>query len=285
MPRNLKRCKKCGQLTIRISWSQLRTHEECKQKGHLQRSRKRASVEDFRNFFPGTVTDRVVRDWLLEDPKSNLGRMPSMVADIMEREEELIREGRGSIQWKDIEDRQRVLADCIEAVTKIEPALEEYVLPYQYIPDFRFALPMDLPHPDGGFGQIILNGAMDILVKDDQGQFQVWDVKHTKNNDYWRKTEGQLTFYDLAVGAGTGQGTTVTGLLQPLCDLPVKTFVISDDKRNQLRQRVMSMAQDLWNGDVAPRVDNRYCGYCAVKHACPKFAPTITDGKKRMDLL
>lgn len=242
-------------------------------------------MEDFRNFFPGTVTDLVVRDWLLGDPKSNPGIMPSMVESIMEREEALIADGRGSIQWKSIDDRDRVRADCIEAVTKIEPALEEFVLPFEYIPDYAFKIPMDLPHPDGGFGQIILNGRMDILVKDDKDQFQVWDVKHTRNNDYWRKTEGQLTFYDLALLTGEGQSTSVSGLLQPLCDIEVKTFEISDDKRNQLLQRVMSMATDLWNGDVAPRVDNRYCGYCAVKHACPKFAPTITDGKKRMDLL
>jgi len=237
-------------------------------------------------FFPGTVTDRVTRDWLLQDPKDNPGKMPSMVQSIMEREEEEIKQGRGSIQWKNPEDRDSVLSDCIEAVTAIEPALAELVVPYDYVADYRFKIPMDLPHPDGGYGQVILNGAMDILVRDDNNHYQVWDVKHTRNNDYWRKTEGQLTFYDLIVKSMFDEPTTVSGLLQPLCTEQVKSFVITEDKRAQLLQRIMAMATDQWNEDFAPRVDNRYCGYCAVKHACPKFKPNTDDkGKKRMSLL
>lgn len=208
-----------------------------------------------------------------------------MVDDIMEKEEDAIAEGRGSLQWKSIEDRDNVRRECIEAVKLIEHPLLQLVVPYDYEADFRFQIPMDLPHPHGGYGQVVLNGAMDIIVRDRYGQYQVWDVKHTKNNDYWRKTEGQLTFYDLVVKEMFGVGTTVSGLLQPLCKDPVKGFEITEDKRSQLLQRIMAMASDLWNDDVAPRTDNRYCGYCAVKHACPKFQAVETDGKKRMKLL
>jgi len=273
-------------LTIRISWSALRTHEECKQRGHLQRTGRKASLEDMRNFFPGTVTDRVVRDWLLEDPYSSQGRMPSMVEEIMDREEALIEEGRGSIKWKSLSDREDVKRDCIEAVTKVEPILEELVLPYQYIPDYRFKVPMDLPHPDGGFGQVLLNGAMDIIVfNEETGKHQVWDLKHTRNNDYWRKTKGQITFYDLIVKSLFDSPTDVSGLIQPLCKEPVKEFVTTEDDRNQLLQRIMSMAKDMWAGDNSPREDNRYCGYCSVKHSCVKFEPVNVDGQRRMKLL
>lgn len=236
-------------------------------------------------FFPGTVTDRVVRDWLIDDPENNPGMMPEMVAEIMDREEAEILAGRATVRWKNLEDRQNVLEECIRAVENIEPALEKYVLPFDYVADYRFKVPMDLPHPQGGFGQVFLNGAMDILVRDDNKDYQVWDVKHTKNNDYWRKTVGQLSFYDLAVSTMFGKGTTATGLLQPLCDERVKAFDVDDDRRAQLLQRVMAMAQDLWKEDFAPREDNRYCGFCAVKHACPKFAPVEKDGQKRMKLL
>jgi len=277
-------CKECGNITIKISWSKLRTHEECKQKAHLQSSGKRAQMEDFRMFFPGTVTDRVVRDWLLESPEDNLGRMPSMVVEAMEREEQNILDGRGSLRWKSKGDREEVKDLCIRAVTQIEPDLQRLVLPYEYQPDFRFKVPLDVEHPGGGFGQVILNGAMDILVRDHEGNFQVWDVKHTQNNDYWRKTEGQLTFYDLAVELAFERPTTVTGLLQPLCTDTVKSFEISADKRAQMLQRISSMAKDLWEGNVEPRDDNKYCNYCAVKHACVKFQPVIKDGKKRMPL-
>lgn len=51
-------------MVMRISWSQLRTHEECKQRGFLQRTGHKSVLDNQRVFFPGTVTDRVVRDWL-----------------------------------------------------------------------------------------------------------------------------------------------------------------------------------------------------------------------------
>ena len=50
--------------TLRLSWSQLRTHDECNQKSFLMRSGKRSKVTDLRNFFHGMVVDRAMRDWL-----------------------------------------------------------------------------------------------------------------------------------------------------------------------------------------------------------------------------
>lgn len=265
-------------MTIRISWSSLRTHEECKQKAHLQSKGMRSSLEDIRVFFPGTVTDRVVRDWLMDDPKNSPGAMVDMVDIIMEREEEATRQGKGVINWKSSTDRDDVRAECIRAVTEIEPVLEELVLPHEYTADYRFKTPIDLPHPDGGYGQVILNGAIDILVKTKFDEYFVWDVKHTKDKDYWRKTEGQLTFYDTAVSLIFGKNTTMSGLLQPLLSEQVRGFHITEDKRQQMNQRLMAMASDIWSEVHDPRDDNKYCGYCAVKHACVKFRP-VEDGQ------
>lgn len=272
-------------MTLWISWSSLRTHEACKQRGHLTRSGKRATLADQRIFFPGTVTDRVVRDWLYDEPEKNPGLMPSMVEEIMEREFQTVLEEGGRVFWKSTNDKQQVLRDCIEAVTKIEPILVEKVLPFEYQVDFRFRAPLMLPSP-WGMEMVILNGAMDILVRNDQGLFGVHDVKHTRNKDYWRKTVGQLTFYDYAIWALFGTDTFETGLIQPLCEQPVIPYEVTDNLRSQLQQRVVSMANDVWREDFTPTTNRSECGQCDTKHACSKFAPVVSkDGKKRLSLV
>lgn len=268
-------------MTLKISWSQLRIHEECKERGFHARNGRRATLENQRMFFPGTVTDRVVRDWLVGGDHTP-GMMPQMVEDIMEREWDLLKDEGKSISWKSAKDRAQVLSDCREAVTKIEPALLKYVTPYRFEADKRFQAPLRLPHPNGGHEVVLLIGAMDILVQDDKDRWWVWDVKHTKNESYWRKTEGQLTFYDLAVLLMFDAPTVRSGLLQPLCSEPVKPFQITNDKRAQLLQRVAGMARDIWNDEHPPRQDTTLCGWCSVKHACSKFQPVVVDGKRRI---
>lgn len=258
-------------MTIRISWSQLRVHEECKQRGFLQRSGKKATLDNKRMFFPGTVTDRVVRDWLNNEPLKNLGAMPDMVDAIIDREREV-----ETVIFKSKNDRNEILADCREAVEKIEPALKRYVLPFEYQADVRFTTPLSLPHPDGSSQEVNLIGAMDILVRyaePSNEKWFVWDVKHTRDNGYWRKTVGQLAFYDLSVQLMHGKPTSMYGLLQPLCDEPVKMFKPEPEARAQLLQRIAGMATDLWNDHFPVRPDNSVCGFCNVKHACPKFTP------------
>lgn len=276
-------CKECGKVTLNISWSALRTHEECKQKGYLQRQGKRATLENTRNFFPGNVTDRVVRAWLQDDPMSNQGAMPGMVDEIMDREREKILEEGGIMNWKNRGDRDVVRADCIEAVTRIEPSLMKFVVPFEYQPDFKFKAPVIVPHPDGGMEGINLIGYMDIIVRDDKGRWWVWDVKHTRDDGYWRKTVGQLSFYDLAVELMFGAPTIRTGLLQPLCKKAEFPYEVTSDKRSQLMQRIVGMANDLWRDDKTPRIDNTLCTYCPVRHACSKFQPVVqADGKRRI---
>lgn len=277
-------------MTLRISWSGLRTHEECKQKGYLTRTGKKAPLENTRNYFPGNVTDRVVREFLNERSHER-GVMPQMVETIMERERQKILEGDpekgvppGVMRWKDSQDRERVLRDCIEAVTKIEPLLLKYVIPYEFQPDFRFQAPVTIPHPDGGMETVLLIGFMDIIVRDDKGRWWVWDVKHTRDESYWRKTIGQLGFYDLAVELMFGQPTIRTGLLQPLCKRPTVPYAPSPESRAQLMTRIVGMANDIWRDDKTPRKDTSLCGYCPVKHACSKFQPVLVNGQRRITL-
>lgn len=270
-------------MTLNISWSGIRTHEECKQKGYLKRQRKSATLENTRNYFPGNITDRVVRDWLLNDPRNNPGIMPDMVDSIIDREKAKIEAEGGVMKWRDSKDREKVREDCIEAVTKIEPALQKLVVPFRFRPDFKFKAPIDVPHPNGGVETINLIGFMDIIVHDDKDRWFVWDVKHTRDDSYWRKTVGQLGFYDLAVTVLFGQPTQNTGLLQPLCKQEVLPYQNTEERRAQLMQRVVGMAQDIWRDDKTPRADTKHCGFCEVRHACTKFEPVLdSKGRKRV---
>lgn len=272
-------------MTLRISWSQLRVHEECKERGHHQRSGRRATLDNQRVFFPGTVTDRVVRDWLSGDPLETRGAMPSMVEAILDREYQEIKDNGGVIAWKSADDRRTVLKDCVEAVTKIEPALLRYVVPYEYQVAMRFQVLVSLPHPLGHNETVLLVGEIDILVRDDKQRWWVWDVKHTRDNQYWRKTKGQLTFYDLCVELMFGAPTIRAGLLQPLCREQVKPFSLTEDDRAQMVQRISGMARDIWNDEHPPRQDSTLCGWCSVRHACSKFQPVVVGGKRRITLV
>lgn len=268
--------------TLRVSWSQLRTHEECRQKAYRIRQGKRATLEDQRVFFPGNVTDRVVRDWLKNDPTP--GRMPEMVNDIMGGLQDELKEEGKPLKFKSRGDREQIRLDCIEAVTKIEPSLLKYVVPFEYQPDFRFTASMYMPDERQHIDRLVLlNGAMDILVKDKKGRFFIFDVKHTRDDSYYKKTAGQMLFYDLCVEVMFGQAAAATALLQPLCKERVKKIPTTADERRQILMRVNSMANDVWQENFAPRDDNTICNYCAVRHACSKFEPVIINGKKRVE--
>ena len=272
-------------MPVRISWSGLRTHEECKQRGFLTRTGKRATLENQRNFLPGNVTDRTVRYWLEQNPADNIGRMPEMVRETLDQQVKEVQEQGGVIQWRDSADRKKVEEDCIEAVTKIEPHLLKYVVPFEFKPDFKFQAPLALPHPTGGTETVLLIGFMDILVKDNHGRYWVWDVKHTRDGSYWRKTIAQLGFYDLAVELMFGQPMIRGGLMQPLCARPLVPYKPSDDSRAQLNTRIAGMARDIWLDDKTPRQDTKECNWCSVKHACSKFQPVVQeDGSRRITL-
>lgn len=269
-------------MVIRLSWSQIRNAQECKQKRYLTVTGARKQARDQRLFLPGNVTDRVVRQWL-KDPNREPGQMPDMVSATVNSVREEILEKGERIAWKrDVEDRKKIEADCIEAVTKIEPALLKYVTPFEFEADFRFDAPLSIPRRDGTKETILLIGFMDILVRDDRERIHVFDVKHTRDSGYWRKTVGQLTYYDLAVQLLYRQKTTMTGLFQPLCPKPIYPYQVTDQLRSEMYQRIVKVANDVWANDNRPNTHNKFCGNCEMRNACPKFAPVLKDGKKRV---
>lgn len=273
-------------MTFWLSWSRLRSHEECKQKGYLERAKKRAPLSNTRVFFPGNVTDRAVRDFLLlPDPTDHEGWMAEHVEEIVNREKNLIEEGGGIMSWKDRDDKAQVIRDCTEAVTKIEAGLWEKVLPYEYRPDFRFKAPIMVPHPNGGLEEVMLNGAMDIVGRNPEtGDWFVYDVKHTRDNSYWKKTQGQLGFYDLSLMVMFKAKSSEVGLLQPLCNERVKIVPLDQSTRSVMMQRVTRMAQEVWREEKAPRTDTKYCTFCDVKHACSKFKAVEVNGRRTVSL-
>lgn len=270
-------------MVIRLSWSQLRTADECKQKRFLTVQGARKETRDQRLFLPGNVTDRVVRAWL-KDKDRQPGQMPDMVSATLDAvREEILKKGE-RVAWKrDLSDRKNIERDCIEAVTNIEPTLLQHVTPFEFEADFRFDAPLMLPRGDTK-ELIYLIGYMDILVRGDDGQIRVFDVKHTRDTSYWRKTVGQLTFYDLAVQLLFKRKTSETALLQPLCAKQVYPYLVTDDARRQMYQRIIRVANDIWNNDNTPNISNEFCGNCDVRNACTKFAPVLRDGKKRVSI-
>ena len=271
---------------MKVSWSSLRVHEECRQKGALYRQKKRARVVNVRNFFPGRVTDRVVRYWLEDDPINNRGLMPDMVASQIEKELGQAKEDGETITWRHQTDRDDVLRQCIEAVKNIEPALERYVLPYTWQVDFGFRTPILMRAP-WGMDRVILNGFMDIIVFDpESGTWRIYDVKHTADANYWRGSFGQLVFYGYENLLRTGSMPIEVGFLQPIAKEQVKRFALTESHINNLAGRIQSMAWEVWNGMDFPRNDTSHCGFCEVKNACIKFKPTVQpNGRRTMDLL
>lgn len=260
---------------VRISWSRLRVHAECKQKSWLLASGKRASGQDMRNFYHGMVVDRIMRHWL-DDPGRAPGQMRAMVDEIIDTEEARIRaDGEGVVRWRNAEDKHDVREFCAELCDRLEPLLYELVLPYEFENGKRFKIPIELPGPDGRPAQVILVGEMDLFVINDGPV--VWDLKGTRDNSYWRKVLGQLVFYDIATWAATGQQTRMTGLIQPMCDQRVIEYTISETDRSAMVSRIHRMALDMWTEQRQCKTDWAGCSTCEVRHACPRFA-TNPDG-------
>lgn len=259
---------------LRLSWSQLRVHEECTQKSHLMRSGKKAKATNLRNYFHGMVVDKAMRDWLMT-PTRTTGEMIERVTDLVTEVEDEARDtGDGIVRWKDARDKTDLTVFCIELVTRLEPILRRIVLPYRFEPATRFAAPIVIPGLDDTPTEITLIGETDLIVYHDDG-LQVWDLKGTKDDSYWRKTLGQLYFYDLAMLAVKGQRTERVGLIQPMCEQPVMEFQVTDDDRASILARVVRMAHDIWAEQHQCKTSTSGCNWCEVRHACPRFQ--ITD--------
>ena len=256
---------------LSISWTGLRTHEICRQRGKLIREKKKNPSQNVRGFFHGVVVDTVMRKWLENPYESSMSSMVEQV--IVEEQLNLKNRKAGVVRWKSSQDKVEMTNFCKTLVVKLEPILEDLVLPYDYDTGHRFRVPIKVPTPDGSSAEILLTGEMDLLVREslEDNSWAVWDLKATANNDYWRKTIAQLTFYDFSVRAMFGSNTTRAGLIQPMCDEQVLRTTISDASRADLMARIVNMAHDLWKGYTPPVDDSSTCAYCEVAHACEKY--------------
>lgn len=253
---------------FKVSWSSLQRWELCKQKDYLVRQHLASPHKDVRNFLAGNIVDRIQRDWL-NNPIP--GVMHTWVDDYMER---CIAESEesGTIKWRNKNDKTEIKKFCVEVTKDLEPILMARVLPYEYEAGKRFYTPVKIKKPDGEIVEIILRGEFDLLLRDPvDGKFQVWDLKTTKDNDYWKKTLGQLVFYDLVVISMFGQPPSKTGLIQPACDEQIKEFTFDNSHRAEMWGRITAMMQAEWAEDHTPKSDNAGCNFCEVNHACAKF--------------
>jgi hypothetical protein len=250
---------------VRISWSRLRDFEECSERAHLLRAGHRSSAKNIRNFFPGTVVDRCMRTYLDADTQER-GAMAAVVDTIMDREEQAAKDtGDGVIKWRNATDRDKVRADCIECVTKLEPILEQLVVPFEWQAAWRFEVPFTISGRP-----VLLIGELDLLVRKPDG-IRVLDLKMTRDGTYWTKTFPQLCFYELAVFGSLGEWPVRSGLIQPLCDNPVLAFAFTDAHRRELLGRVTRFAEAIFAGQHAPAPSFKPCDDCVVRHACPRF--------------
>jgi len=259
---------------IRVSWSAIRTWEECKEKSFLQRDGKRSKVTNIRNFFAGMVVDRVMRDWLDNPIMRGAGsrRLVTVAMDEMENAER----GKGNmVRWRDAVDRDRVRDFCVELVDRLEPILEAHVLPYPYEHGKWFKVPLSVADRNGLPRDILLTGEMDLLV--DNGGPVVWDLKGTADDQYWRKVIAQLTFYDIAVWAASGTKTRFVGLIQPMCAEQILAFEVTDTARWDLLARIERYAQDVWAGTRQCTDNTATCHFCDVRHACSRFQQPSID--------
>jgi CRISPR/Cas system-associated exonuclease Cas4 (RecB family) len=236
---------------------------------------------DIRKYFHGMVVDTVMRTFLLSGPApgERRGQMAVAVRAAVEFEEERAKaKGDGVVRWRSAADKKDLIEWCAELVTRLEPILDEHVLPFEYQPAHRFRAPVLVPGLRGEQRQILTLGEIDVLVRDREGKFRLWDLKGTSDDQYWRKTVGQLIFYDLAVAAQFGASPIVAGLIQPMCEQRVMPINITEPDREVLFSRVISMVQGIWRADFPYAVDAETCQWCEVRWACPKFDPVRAFG-------
>lgn len=242
------------------------------------RTGNRSAIMDHRIFFRGTVVDRVMR-WRLESSDATPGSMPDMVEEIMSAELQKLKDDEeGIVKWRNANDRRESIDWCKELVVRLEPLLQKHVLPYEYETAKRFKVPVQIPYLDGRPTWINLAGELDLLVRDDQGNWHVWDLKGTSDSSYWRKVLGQLIFYAIYVELGFGTYPTLNGFLQPMCDEQVMRFEFGSDDYAKMWDQIIRMASDIWQKDHELRKTSVGCSQCFVKSACERFAPVKRGG-------
>jgi hypothetical protein len=254
---------------LKISWSRVRMAGECRQKEYRTSMGQASPIVDQRMFVQGNVCDMAMGRWLEQDDPQ-LGWMADQVDLILD---EVV--AGGVVRWRHSADREQVRKFCKECVTRLEPLLQRFALPYLYEPHVRFKERIVIPvGMDGQTRPVLLTGEKDLLTRAPDGH-RVWDLKATKDASYWRKTVSQLVFYDLAVLAKFGVPVVEAGLLQPMIfDQPYISFRPSDQDRMEMYQRVVTVANNIWREDFAPKAGTEGCSHCECRGTCIRYQPS-----------
>jgi hypothetical protein len=239
-----------------------------------------------RVFLPGTICDLAQRRWLSQ-PDPHPGQMVEMVDQIFT---ETVEKAESKIFWRGNprEDMEAVKTHCRTMVARLEPWLTEQVLPYDYDVEVKFKAHFEVPYIcEGTRAPVVMGGGIDVVVRDDQGKFRIYDLKITENWDYVRTTLAQLTFYDLAWGIihNDFEATSHWGLITPGLDERFVPSSVDHNDRKTLMSRIVKYAQGYWNDEWDPKSSDAGCGWCSAKGACEKFKTvSFTDehGKQRV---
>lgn len=268
-------------MITQISWSSLQRWEKCHHHQKLSwEHRTIRSGAQGRIFLDGTVADRAMRR-VLESNNYERGDMAEHVDDLI-RAHAYGEEAEGPIHWRGPNDRAIMANRLREGLTLLEPLLEKYVLPFPYHPEWRFTAYIQIPYLDGAPTTIKMVGGADVLVK--PGRFHLHDLKFTADANYWKKTLGQLTFYDIGIEAVLGEPPEAHAFLQPLVESePYKLVTVTDRQRAEMMARIIAFCRGIWLKDFAPKEDNDGCSKCDAVHACEKFRldiSTMANGRK-----
>lgn len=206
---------------VEISWSKVR---------HLMGRRGPSGGRPNPNaLLLGNMADAATRSWLANPATPLHMHVPRAATQAHEDARE---EGRRG--WRSARDRQAAEERLTEVCGILQTTLENTVANHQFHAPWRFRVDVDL---DGT--PAVLVGEADFLVIRD-GAFDIYDLKMTADDDYWRATMGQLVFYDLAASISTGLTPGYSGLIQPLLEPPLLAFRFSDGERNQMWQHIIA---------------------------------------------
>lgn len=282
-----------GEKTLYVSWSRLKDWEDCNQSGWRHtKHRQGSTIKDGRNFLHGTLADRAMRRWLEQEEEQLPGQMARYVDEAWDEHTGPDAEYR--IKWRGDprQDMEKVRNLAKKVVTNMETFLIKRVLPYEYQAELRFRVPVRIPDTDGILRTIVLNGGIDIAVRDQNtGKVWLYDLKATENENYVRGgIMAQLIFYSVAwtLMMGTSPGDMDAAFLTPACKGQYHPLVITSDDRRMLMSRVVKFAQGIWHDENDPKEGvTSPCWGCDVSHLCDLFVRPVTfdtDGKKRVSL-
>lgn len=276
---------------LSVSWSALRRYEECHQKQLRVSQGRSIPAADGRIFLPGNVADRCMR-WFLNQDDPQPGMMAAYVPELLEKTltsgtEEADDFGRAVIRWRGDprSDRMKIRNFVTEVVNELEPMLFRLVIPHLYQPELRFETIIQIPGTrlDGSRSSIRLIGGIDIVVKQlepvpewglEVGDYVLYDLKATTDDQYVAKVVGQGIFYDIAWRQFVADAHQPRrfGFIIPATKQQLVWANITDQDRRAMVERIIRFAHGNWKREYEPKESDSGCSTCEVHHACDKFA-------------